>query len=575
MKPIEKLLIPLFIIILIVIIPLAVLESAYSILARTLIFAAIAHLLAEYELVAIAIVFAALTAYAYHAGYLGSHRLFFSVFGILLIVAPFIYKRLLTPVQSELLVMLAIVLMEAVHFIFVHNKLARVAYLVIAPVPVAIMLLFPFQYLEFPGYAVFVASFIVPGATKRISVSELNLSALNHAAHRATATGQSSGAGTAQPVKTASRAKTRIASISQVPGPLPTPVPAPPPKQTPAEKQGRLPSLRGRLRAPSVNKQALIDDSLPANVPWPTQSDYSKAMQNIEFSVNTAYPEMRKSRVIPNPFVKLAGNIIYSSGNYGTVFKLESDNAYFALKCFTRSKPDLNRRYSAISKTLKAVSSYDMAFVDFQYLPKAVRTLRNPSTFFPALMMDWVEGTNLNVFISEHLKKKDAIERVAGNFLDEMIKIRGAGIAHGDIAGDNIVISDSGKLMLVDYDGMYVHEFRGMKSEEIGHDNFQHPGRTSSTYSERLDNFSILVVYLSMLAVSDDASVWSRYNKGDQDCLIFRKSDFTDPANSGVIAELARAKGTVGDLTKMLTEALNHDPLWEGCDPQSMAKLSK
>ncbi len=65
----------------------------------------------------------------------------------------------------------------------------------------------------------------------------------------------------------------------------------------------------------------------------------------------------------------------------------------------------------------------------------------------------------------------------------------------------------------------------------------------------------------------------SKYNKGDQDCLIFRKSDFTDPANSSVLRDIHKIKGKVSQLADMLEDALRHDPLWSGCDPQQIAKL--
>ncbi len=120
---------------------------------------------------------------------------------------------------------------------------------------------------------------------------------------------------------------------------------------------------------------------------------------------------------------------------------------------------------------------------------------------------------------------------------------------------------------------MYVPEFSGTKSPELGHDNFQHPMRTSNSYSERLDNFSILVTYLSLIAVAEDPSLWTKYNKGDQDCLIFRKSDFLDPSRSRVINELTKTRGRAGQLTELLCDAVRRDPLWEGCDPQRLARI--
>ena len=186
--------------------------------------------------------------------------------------------------------------------------------------------------------------------------------------------------------------------------------------------------------------------------------------------------------------------------------------------------------------------------------------------------MDWVEGKNLNTFISDNLKNGKELRNLADSFISEMIRIQKAGIAHGDIAGDNIVIDGAGEMVLVDYDGMYVPAFAGYRSQELGHDNFQHPQRSATTYSDRLDNFSVLVTYVSLLALAEEPSLWKRYNLGDQDALIFRRSDFNDPQHSPVLKELRKHKGKVGDLARLMDEALAQDPLWEGCDAKRILK---
>lgn len=39
---------------------------------------------------------------------------------------------------------------------------------------------------------------------------------------------------------------------------------------------------------------------------------------------------------------------------------------------------------------------------------------------------------------------------------------------HGDLKPDNIIVREDGRLVLVDYDGMFVPAMRGQKARELG-----------------------------------------------------------------------------------------------------------
>ncbi len=348
-----------------------------------------------------------------------------------------------------------------------------------------------------------------------------------------------------------------------------------PPPDAPPQQQKQAETVPAAPDPRTIIDEVPPDlDSIPQNVSWPSQSDYSRAMQNLEFSISKDRVEILSSKVVPNPYVNMPGNVVYSSGNYGTVFKLENGQSAHALKCFTRSKPDLSKRYYLISKAISRFND-GSTFASFSYLPKTLRTLKNPAVYFPALLMEWIDGVNLNTYIANNLETPRKITDIAKRFLSVAIRLRSFGISHGDISGDNVMVNSSDGITLVDYDGMYVPSLKGMKAPENGHDHFQHPQRTTSTYDERLDNFSVLVTYLSLLAVASDPTLWTRYNRGDQDCLLFRKTDFLMPEKSPLINELLSKKGRVRKLTKLLIEALNKDPLWDGIDPDKLAKIQR
>lgn len=301
---------------------------------------------------------------------------------------------------------------------------------------------------------------------------------------------------------------------------------------------------------------------------WPNSSSYAQSFQNLKFSISPTYDNLRSGEAVKNDNVKYT-TYIYGSGNFGTVFKLNSQGKDYAIKCFTRASPGLAERYYYIGYYISALKFPFL--VDFQYLTKAVRLLKNPKQFYPVLKMEWITGTSLNEFITSNLKNKTAIRGVADSLLNIVDNLQSNGLAHGDLSGDNILVGKSGNVMLIDYDGMYVPAFKDKNAPEKGHDNFQHPGRKNH-FSSRLDNFALLTIYTSLVALSSKPELWE-YNGGDGDKLIFSASDFKNAGSSDLFSELYKMKGKTARLAKLLREACSKDPLWQGSSPAKIRAL--
>jgi serine/threonine protein kinase len=298
---------------------------------------------------------------------------------------------------------------------------------------------------------------------------------------------------------------------------------------------------------------------------WPLSSAYAQALQNIEYSISEKYPDLRQGKLDLNPNVKRS-SYIFGSGNFGTVFRMDFGGKKSALKCFTRAAPDLAERYFYISWYLSQIR---LPFLmNFRYYTGAVRTLQKPNEYFPVLLMDWSEGTSLNSFISANLGNSKLMNSLARNFLEVVIDMQKAQVSHGDLSGDNILVNPDGRIMLIDYDGFYVPPLRGKRSNEKGHENFQHPSR-GDEFNERIDNFSALVIYLSISAVAENPKLWE-YNGGDLDRLIFRITDFTSPDKSKVFSDLRRQGKSVRKITEKLIEYLDHDSTWTGFSLSSL-----
>ena len=114
------------------------------------------------------------------------------------------------------------------------------------------------------------------------------------------------------------------------------------------------------------------------------------------------------------------------------------------------------------------------------------------------------------------------------------------------------MVQADGRIRLVDYDGMFLPQFRGERSPELGHKNFQHPLRTAEDYDAYVDNFPSLVVYASLIALASDPGLWDFYN---DDNLVFTRSDYADPGQSSLFDRLKKSSDrTVAKLAERLEE---------------------
>ena len=102
------------------------------------------------------------------------------------------------------------------------------------------------------------------------------------------------------------------------------------------------------------------------------------------------------------------------------------------------------------------------------------------------------------------------------------------------------MISNSGSsIQLIDYDGMYIDSIASLGSAELGHINFQHPYRAKlNPYNSKLDRFSLILLWLACKALATDSTIWDK-TKSDQDSVVFRSTDFTNPNASQTFALLS------------------------------------
>jgi len=252
---------------------------------------------------------------------------------------------------------------------------------------------------------------------------------------------------------------------------------------------------------------------------YPLISDYIEAIKSAEDN----FEELTTLRAV----LGNDGQPVLTSGNFAVVFKMKDEETgkCYALKCFTKEQQGRAEAYKQIAEELKDVDSPYL--VSIRYLEKElfVDTNQTDETEFPVLLMDWVEGKTLDKYLRENLDDKYALEMLAYRFCQLAQWLIPQPFAHGDLKPDNILVKEDGSIVLVDYDGMYVPAMRGQNARELGSPNFRHPSRTEESFDERIDDFSIALIALSLKAFSLNTELISEYCSND--FMLFRVEDFS------------------------------------------------
>ena len=153
--------------------------------------------------------------------------------------------------------------------------------------------------------------------------------------------------------------------------------------------------------------------------------------------------------------------------------------------------------------------------------------------------MDWIDGDVLHEFIKK-TSKPEKFEMLAKKFLNMVKELERLKIAHGDLHPKNIIVHHN-QLRLVDYDCIFIKDFKGCPSPEDGDPDCQHPNRKNFDYDEKIDRFSALVIYLALLAISEKIELKSKY-RGEE--FIFSANDFKNPEKSELFKELDGMKSS-------------------------------
>ena len=281
---------------------------------------------------------------------------------------------------------------------------------------------------------------------------------------------------------------------------------------------------------------------------WPSARNYAEAVQ----CPLVCFEEPSLKRMLPA--VDRLGMPLVTSGQFAYVFKLNPGDAggeTLAVRCFRGFLGDREERYRALDAHLGAHRI--AALPRFKYLPKGILVTGRR---YPVLVMEWAEGPTLDVYLDEAVGRREALLHMADEWVKLMGELREAGIAHGDLQHGNIIV-EGGRLRLVDLDGMFVPALRGFKASEVGHQHYQHPARDVSHFSADTDNFSALVVYLSLISLAERPELWDEHHDEN---LLFTRADFADPGASALFPKIEAIGEEHARLAEALKVACTSDP---------------
>ena len=269
---------------------------------------------------------------------------------------------------------------------------------------------------------------------------------------------------------------------------------------------------------------------------YPLISEYIEAIKAAEEN----FEQLKYLR----PVLDDDGMPIMSGGNFAVVFKMKDEQTgkLHAVKCFLREQEGRAEAYRQIAEELEYVSSSFLTPIEYLDKELFVDTSNSGDSEFPVLLMDWVEGVTLDKYILQNKYNGYRLACLTQNFYELSKWLLSQSFAHGDLKPDNIIVTNDGNLVLIDYDGMYVPKMQGQKPREKGTLNYRIPYHDNSIlrnyYSKKIDDFAIIHMLLSLRVYSSSPHLISK----DKDFALFCYDEFYNIKDTTIYKEIISSK---------------------------------
>ena len=284
-------------------------------------------------------------------------------------------------------------------------------------------------------------------------------------------------------------------------------------------------------------------------VPFPSVRDYFKAVQAPKQAFTI--PSLKSAEF---EWDSLGPRL--ARGASAVVFTAKVGGDRKAVRCYIRDDASSWERYSKLDEYL---GSHDLK----PYVSPATwfdSAIKVNGATWPVLQMVWIEGRTLNEYVAYLVANGNtgALTTLAANWRELVKLMQGVEFAHGDLQHGNVMVDQAGTLRLVDYDGVWIPQLARMsRPTEYGHANYQHPG--SQEWGQWFDTFSALVIYLCLVALGKNPTIWPTLYNGTN--LLFTSADFRQPFETPTWQKLADLRDAeVDELARRLQACC--DPFW-------------
>jgi hypothetical protein len=278
-------------------------------------------------------------------------------------------------------------------------------------------------------------------------------------------------------------------------------------------------------------------------------------------------------------------------GGWATVYRFRTRSGKpRGLRCFTREiEASMQQRYehmgpyfSQNAREITAEFTYHSRGIFVSHKDEAGQPAKG---VYPLIEMEWIEGKTLIRRVDELCARNDraSLKALLDAWVSLVTRMSQAKIGHDDLAGENVMVRNDGRLAIVDYDGVFIPPLRHMNAITAGHPDYQHPRVEDRAFDERIGDFSILAIYTGVLALSLAPGLWQRYSRFEKgelksENILFQHRDFASPHTSSLFRDLEqlpdqRLQVAVRTLKQACLAPVNRMPdIWTVIDRDYEAK---